>query len=369
MKQLLTLSSRQLKFAVIALPLVLTAFYLFFLAANRYVSESMVAVGQANQSGDVGVPGVAMLLGGLNPPSREDALYLQQFIHSLDLLKRLDAKVNLKEHYARYRMDFVFHLSPDASQEDFLDYYRNRVEVDLDDVASLLTIRVQGFEPEFAQRLNRAILDECEQFINAFSQRMARQQMAFAEGELASSSQHLQAAKGKLLAFQAKNKVLDPLGQMQANTSLTAQLQAAVSRQEAELHNALTYLNEDSYQIKAMRSQLDSTKRQLDIENKRSTVAPPGGRTINALGADFQDLMVQVTFAQDAYRVALTAVESARIEAARKVKSLIILEPPSQPETALYPRRLYDLVTLLVASLLAYGIARLVIASVREHLD
>jgi capsular polysaccharide transport system permease protein len=39
------------------------------------------------------------------------------------------------------------------------------------------------------------------------------------------------------------------------------------------------------------------------------------------------------------------------------------------PETAIYPRRIYNLVTLLVVSLLLYGIVRLVIATIREHLD
>ena len=65
----------------------------------------------------------------------------------------------------------------------------------------------------------------------------------------------------------------------------------------------------------------------------------------------------------------VAAVENARIEASRKLKSLVVIEPPSLPETAQYPRRLYNVVTLAVISLLLYGIARLVIATIREHQD
>lgn len=46
-----------------------------------------------------------------------------------------------------------------------------------------------------------------------------------------------------------------------------------------------------------------------------------------------------------------------------------MIEPPSKPETAEYPRRLYALVTVLLASLLVYAIVRFVLAVIREHQD
>ena len=71
----------------------------------------------------------------------------------------------------------------------------------------------------------------------------------------------------------------------------------------------------------------------------------------------------------DAYKIALSAVEASRIESTRKLKSLVVIEPPSTPEKAEYPRRWYNLLTLLVGSLLLLAIARLVLATIREHQD
>lgn len=367
MNLVLALTPRRLKLALIALPLALTAIYLFVFAADRYVSESIVAVRQANQDGG-SVPGIALLLGAVNPPSREDTLYLRQYIQSLELLNRLDAKLKLREHFQAEQRDPFFRLPADADQEVFLDYYRNRVEVYFDDVATLLTVRVQGFEPAYAQRLNQAILEESERFVNTFSQRMAREQMSFAQVELDRSWKRLQDEKSKLLAFQTKYKLLDPTLQSQAASSLTADLQANLARQEAELRAAQSYLNDDSYPIKALRSQIEATRAQLDVERLRATAGTSNQR-LNALAADFQELTAQASFAQDAYKLALTALENARIDASRKVKSLVVIEPPSKPETARYPRRLYNLVTLLIVSVLLYGIVRLVLATVREHID
>lgn len=367
MNQVLALTPIRLKLALIALPFLLATIYMYAFAADRFVSESIMTVRQANQ--DQGsVPGMAMLLGGINPPSREDTLYLRAYIYSLDLLKRLDAQLKLREHFSSEKVDLLFRLEPEATQEEFLAYYRSRVEVSFDDNASLLTVRVQGFEPDFAQRLNQAILDDCEQFVNAFSQRMARQQMAFGEQELSRASTRLQADKAKVLEFQTRNKVIDPMAQMQAAGSLNAELQATLARQEAELRTARTYLNEDSYQIRAQRGQLEATRAQLEVERLRATDGKSGER-LNALAASYQDLLLQAGFAQDTYKIALAAVENARIDASRKLKSLVVIEPPSRPETAEYPRRLYNLVTLLVLSLLLYGITRLVTATIREHID
>ena len=367
MKRLLALSSRHLKLALIALPTLLAAIYLFVFAADRYVSESIVTVRQASSEGG-DLPGVALLLGAVNPPSREDTLYLKQFIHSLDLLHRLDARLKLREHYQSEKSDFLFRLYGNASQETFLDYYRSRVEILFDDNASLLTIRVQGFDPDYAHKLGQAILEESEKFVNNFSQRMAREQMGFAETELARAARRVEEEKGRVLAFQTKHKLLDPSAQAQALGSLTAELQASLSKQEAELRAAQSYLNDDSYQIRAQKSQVEATRAQLELERLRGTAGKSGER-LNALAADFEELLLKATFAQDAYRLSLAAVENARIEASRKLKSLVIIEPPSKPETAIYPRRLYNLVSLLIVTTLLYGIVRLLIATIREHTD
>lgn len=366
-KAIAILSPKRLKLLLIALPVLLALVYYTALSADRYVSESIVTVRQANQDAGA-LPGTALMLAGITPPAREDTLYLRQYIHSLALLKRLDAELGLRAHYEAQTLDPFYRLWGDASQEWFLDYYRARVEVTFDEVASLLTVRVQGFEPAFAQQLNAAILRESEAFVNAFSQRIAREQMLFAETEREGAAGRLQTAKAAVLAFQTKHRLLDPMAQAQASGALVAELQANLTRQETELRALRSYLNENSFQIQTLRNQVQATTRQLDAESRRVTQGQNDGR-LNEQAARFQDLTLQAGFAEDAYRLALTAVENARIDATRKLKSLVVIEPPGQPETAAYPRRLYNIVTLLIVCCLLYGVARLAVATIREHQD
>jgi capsular polysaccharide transport system permease protein len=240
--------------------------------------------------------------------------------------------------------------------------------VQFDDVGTLLTIRVQGFKPEFAQALNKEILEESEVFVNGLSRRMAEEQVLFANSELKRASERLQEAKSKVLAFQTQHKLLDPNAQFQAAGTLTSELQGTMARLEAELKSSLSYLQDDSFQLKTLRAQIAAVRSQIEAERVRSTGGPSLDR-LNNLTAEFRDLTLQAGFAQDVYKLALTAVEGARVDATRKLKILAVIEPPAQPETAIYPRRLYNLVTLLVICCLLYGITRLVVATVREHQD
>jgi capsular polysaccharide transport system permease protein len=368
MNDLKAFTPTRLKLVIVALPVLLALLYFVLIAADRYVSESTVALRQAG-SDAASLPGAAMLLAGLSPSSHEDTLYLQQYIHSLGLLQRLDAKLNLRKHYEAEPLDVLARLRGETKQEAFLDYYRDHVDVVLDEVSSTLTVRAQGFKPDFAQALNKAVLEESESFVNELSHKLARERLSFTESELSRAEDRLQAAKAEVLAFQAKNKLLDPTVQAQASGALTADMQVSISRAETELRQLRTFLNDDAYQVRALQSQIDALRTQLTREGARATGSGKQSDRLGQLAIEFQGIQMKAEFALDAYKMALVAAESGRIEAIRKIKSLVVIEPPTLPETAEYPRRIYDLATILVGCLLLYGVARLVIATIREHQD
>lgn len=368
MIQLQDLTPRRLKLVLIALPMLLATLYYAVFAANRYVSESTVALERASSDAS-SLPGAALLLAGLSSPSRSDSLYLRQYMQSLALLQMLDAKLDLRKHYEAERLDVFSRLWAGASQERFLEYFRNRVEVLVDDASTTVTVRVQGFDPAFAQVLNRAILKESERFVNEMSHSLARERLGFAESELARAAEHLQRSTQEVLAFQSKHGLLDPSIDAQASGALSAQMQASITKSEAELRGLRSFMTEDAPQVKVLRAQIEATQAQLEVERARATRSGVQSERLGALTIEFKGLRMRTEFAADAYKVALLAIESARMDAARKLTSLVLIEPPTLPETAEYPRRLYNLATLLVGCLLLYAVVRLVIATIREHQD
>jgi len=357
----------KLKLAIVALPMLVGIFYFTLIATPRYVSDAIISVHQANQESSGGP--LAMMLTGGNSTSRDDTLYVRQYIQSVDLLIRLDKKLNLRKHFEEGGgLDVPYRLSKKATHEDFVDFFRRIVELKFDEAGTLLTIRTQGFSAQFSKQFNDAILAECERFVNEFSQKVAKEQTVFAETEFKGTVTRFQAAKVKLLAFQTKHQLLDPVAQAQATTVIVSELQASLTKSDADIKAAQGFLHDNSYQVKTLRTQNDAIRSQLAVEKLRATGGPKLDR-INTLASQYQDLTLQAVFAQDAYKLALTAVESARVDALRKVKSLVVIEAPTLPETALYPRRLYYIGTLLVICGLLYVILRMAVETIRSHHD
>jgi len=350
---------------MILLPMALIIFYYTFIAANRYVSESVVTVKQADNSVPQGIGGLAMLA-GVGSSSREDDLFLREYIQSLDMLTTLDKELAIRQAYESQTRDPFFRLYPWMSQEWYLWYYKNRTEVTFDDMTGLLHIRVEAFTPAQAQAINSAILRDSERFVNELSHKMSRVQMEFAEGELKKAKERYAKAKGALLAFQNRHGVFDPMAQAQAKATLSEGFEATIATKEAELGTMLSYLQESAPQVVALQAEIAALKVQAAKEKSRVT-STKSGEKLNDLAARYQDLVIEAGFAEDTYKVALASVEKTRISATQNIKQLAVIQSPIRPEIAEYPKRIYNLMTIFIALLLFAGIVRLVKATIEDH--
>lgn len=351
-------------------PMLLAGVYYSVLASDRFVSTTVLTVRRAGHEAS-SVNGLAMLLPGAAAMSQEDTRYLREYLHSQGLLLRLDAELKIRQHYESAHTDLVHRLWPGASQEQLLEYWRRRVEISLDEVSGLLTVRVQGFDPDQAQRINQALLREAESFVNDISHRIADEQLAFAKGELTRAEEQLTSAQRSVVEFQTRHRMLDPQADALATGQRAAELRGRLTKLEAELATKRAFLNEDAPDLVTLKAELAAIRQQVGRETQSATAstATTGGEALNRLALTFHDMKTRAALADGAYRSALTAVEATRIEASRKVKSLVVIEPPTRPETAEFPRRLYELSTLLLLCLALFGIVHLAVATVREHRD
>ncbi|MEN3030186.1 hypothetical protein [Chromobacterium amazonense] len=361
------LRARQHKLAwlLVALPLMLTSLYFVTLAQDRYVSESRVIVKRGSDD-KAGSLDLGFLLGGNASTLREDAMLLQQYILSPDMLARLDKALNLKQAFAEPAgWDWFYRLPNDATREEFLSYYRARVDVQFDEKTALLVIRSQGFSPAFSQKLNQAILAESERFINELSHKISREDMAFAQKEVDYAYQELNQAKERLLGYQNRHGLIDPHAQAQATGQLVAELEGKQAQLEAELRNLQSYLQADSPQVISARNALDALKTQISRE--KSKLVSPDDDKLNRKTAQFQELRAYVEFRTDLYKLALTALEKSKVASAHKLKSLAVISSPQLPEEAEYPRKLYALGSLLLVCSLLYGTVRLTLSIIEDH--
>lgn len=311
------------------------------------------------------ISGLASLV-GVNTGAREDVLFLQSYIHSLDMLNILQDSIDIKSLYQKQGLDPFYSLKEESSQEDFLKFFQNRTKIIFDQTSGLLSVEVEGFTQEDAQKIANTILMQSEKFVNEISHKAAREQMAFAEQELLRAKERLSKAQNDLLVFQGRYGVFDPLKQAEAKASLTNEIESKIAQKEAELTTMQSYLNENAPQIIMLKSEIKALNQQLDKESAK-IVSSKNSKRLNNLAAKFQDLSIEAKFAQDAYTTALTSVETTRIESSRKIKQLVIIQGANLPQDSTYPRILYNILTIFVILSLLYGIIKLIAMIIEEH--
>lgn len=352
---------------IVVVPMVLLLVYYLLIAGNRFESESRVVVKRSADAGAM-LGGISLpFLGVMGSSSNEDAMHLKEFIHSMDLLEKLDKQFSLREDMKLHGLDVVNHLPPWATKEDFLKLYRKRVTVDFDEKTGVLVIHAQAKTAEQSQKLNAAILAESETFINELSQRIAREQVDFANKELLRAKKSLDEAKENLLNFQSKSGLLDPVASAEVGNRVIAELEGQLASKEVEYNTMSAVLQRDAPQMVSMRQTIESLKKQIQVERTRLTSNQYGG--MNRKAAQFLDYRALVDFQADVYKISLAAVEKMRLEAARKVRSLAVLSSPTLPEEAEFPQRTYMLGTWLFVLMLLFGLVRLTIEIIEDHRD
>lgn len=342
-------------------------FYYTFIAADRYVSEVSLSVKSTDggSSPVSSLSGIASLV-GVASSSTEDIKLLQEYIKSLDMLQKLDEKINLRSLYEKQKIDLFFRIYPSTSKESYLKYYRDRIHILFDDKTGLLNVAVEGFSPEDARIISATILEECERFINEISHNIAREQLRFAQGELESAKQKYKDAKNKLLEFQNQYGVFDPQSLAKTKAGFITEIELQISKKETELNTMRSYLNENAPEIVALKAELRANKEQLEKE-RRKVASNASQDKLNDVVAQFEALYLNLSFAEDVYKTAITAVETTRIEIGRKAKQVVIIQSPYVPDSAAYPKKMYNIITIFVILTLIFGIVRLVRAIVDEH--
>nr|WP_141031637.1 capsule biosynthesis protein [Campylobacter lanienae] len=340
-------------------------FYYTFIAADRYVSEVSLSVKSTDGSSPISLSGIESLV-GVASSSTEDIKLLQEYIKSFDMLQKLDEKINLRSLYEKQKLDLFFRIYSSTSKESYLKYYRDRIHILFDDTTGLLNVAVEGFSPEDARNISAAILEECERFINEISHNIAREQLRFAQGELESAKQKYKDAKNELLAFQNEYGVFDPQSLAKTKAGFITEIELQISKKETELNTMRSYLNDNAPEIVALKAELRAHKEQLEKE-RRKVASNASQDKLNDVVAQFEALYLNLSFAEDVYKTAITAVETTRIEIGRKAKQVVVIQSPYVPDSAAYPKKMYNIITIFVILTLIFGVVRLVRAIIDEH--
>jgi capsular polysaccharide transport system permease protein len=347
---------------------VVSTLYWGVLAAKRYVSESHIVV----ESLQAPAPtfDLSSVLGG--SAQSKDILLLRDYLLSVDMLRALEEKLKLRAHYSDSYDVLSRMIRENVSWEWFHSHYLGRVEAQYDEYTGLLTVKAQAYTPEMAHAIGRALVEEGERFMNELAHRLAREQVAFAEREVAATAKRYGTARQTLLAFQNKNGLVSPTATLESLSAVAARLEGELSALQARRRALESYLTSSAPEMVQINSQVRAVEQQLAAE--RARLASPNGsgsasRALNRVAEEYDRLVLDATFQQDVYRTALVALERARVDASRMLKKVSVIQSPTKPEYSLEPARLYTITIFLIAAIVIAGILHVMLDIIREHRD
>ncbi|MGH7184579.1 MAG: chain-length determining protein [Nitrospiraceae bacterium] len=337
------------------------------IASDRYVSEAHVIIQQIDMASAQPM-GLSTILGMPSGTNRADQLLLRDHLLSVDMLEKLDAELGLREHYSDRRRDLISRMSfVDISREWFHRYYLSRVSVEFDEYAGVLVIRAEAFSPEKARALTNMLMDEGGRYMNMVARRLAQEQVSFLEAQVGQISERVMQARQAVLAYQNERNLVSPQGTAENIFSIINQLEGQLTTLKTQRDALLGYLNPQSSSVIELDLQIASVKKHIAQQQARLTSSER--QTLNHAIEEFTRLQMTAEFAQDMYKTALAALEKGRVDSARTVKMVSVIQSPTQPQYPMEPRRIYNTAVFIVATLMLAGIVSLLSTIIREHRD
>jgi capsule polysaccharide export protein KpsE/RkpR len=306
--------------------------------------------GDSSSGPSGGMSNLGMIAGDMLGLKSTDAMWIG-ILRSDTVQSRLIDRFNLRKVYwDKYMQD---------ARKD-LDGFTEIVE---DRKSGILTIKVTDRNRERSAALARAYIDELNKLVSQLSTSAARREREFIEGRLQTVKQELDDASHEFSQYASKNTAVDITAQERAMVESAGKLQGELIAAQSELEGLQQIYTGNNIRVKSLRARIGELKRQLGIlGGQNDTSAPPEGqdqtqlypsiRKLPLLAVRWVDLYRQTKIEETVYELLRQRYEMARIEEAKEVATVKVLDEAAVPEKKDGPHRL---IIVLVCTLLTFA--------------
>jgi len=349
---------------LVLLPFSGSAWYLWTRAADQYHSEVAFSIRSEEMSSSAA--GLIGALTQVNSGSASDADILFDFIRSQKIVEEIDADLDLRRIYRDAQGDFVFTLGDNPSIEALHAHWLRMVDVSYDASTSIIHIRSNAFTSEDARAVAQAILEKSSTLVNMLSEQAREDAVRFAEEELAEAETNVRKVRQDLADFRRKYNIVDPTADVAGQIGLLSALQQELAEALVDRDVLLSYAAETDQRVVQANRRITAITERLEEERSSLDLTGLPGSLPYVVGR-YEELIVNLEFANTAFTQALAGLAAARAEARRQSRYLAPHIRPTLAGEALYPRRLVLLG--LIGFFLAIGwmILTLVYYNIRDN--
>jgi BexC/CtrB/KpsE family polysaccharide export inner-membrane protein len=348
----------------VVIPTAVATLYFGFMASDVYVSESRFVVRSPDKPT---MSGLGVLLKSSGFGNGGDEVYAaDEYIQSRDALALLNRDGSVARAYGSPRVSIFNRFNGfglDGSREELFSYFRKKLRVDFETTSSITTLSVRAYTPSDAQKFNQELLELAEQQVNRLNRRGRVDVVELSEREVREAEEAARQASLALAQFRNASGIIDPEKQAAVQLQMISKLQDELIGSRLQLLQ-LQAMAPENPQIPILRVRIAGLAQEID---KQLGLVAGSRRSLSATAARYQRLQLDREFADKRLAAAMTSLQDARAEARRKHAYLERIAQPSLPDKALEPRRLRGIFATLLLGLIAWAIATMLIAGIREH--
>ena len=144
-------------------------------------------------------------------------------------------------------------------------------------------------------------------------------------------------------------------------------MQGQLANLQASRTALLSFQSATSPDLRRVEAEIKALQEQ--IQEERARLAEASGSALNVVTSQYQLLEMNQQFARDSYAAALAALQNTRIEAARQLKQVSVLQSPTLPEFATAPRRLYSITVFTLLVIFITLMTHMLVLIIKDHKD
>jgi capsule polysaccharide export protein KpsE/RkpR len=292
--------------------------------------------------------GLASLAGSLLGAKNSGALFIA-LLHSETVSEHLIDRFNLQQVYGkRYREDTAKRLA-------------HLTKVTEDTKSGVITIAVTDETRERARGLAQGYLDELNSLVTRVNTSSAHREREFIEQRLNTVQTELQHAQLELSDFSSKNTTIDIKEQTRATVEAGAKLEGQLVAGESELGSLRQIYGDQNVRVRAAEARNTLLRHELqranglskpDIDGKDidSSHPYPALRQLPQLGVRWANLYRNVRIHETVFDLLSEEYETARIEEAKSIPTVGVIDFPRLPEKKSGP---YRILIVMISTLLS----------------
>ena len=352
--------------ALVLTPTLLSVVYFGAIASDVYISESRFVVSSPDKPSLTGL-GVLLKNAAFSNAS-DEASAANDYIRSRDALQAINRNGGFLEAYSASYISIFNRFNPigySSSFEDLYKYFKKRVDVESNSTNGITVLTVRAYKPTDARRFNERLLEMAEATVNRLNNRARADLIQFATAEAEEAEGNVRRTAVELAAFRNRYGVVDPEKQASMQLQMISKLQDELIANRSQLAQ-LRATAPANQAIPVLLTQIDSLAQQIAQEMNKVTGS---ANSLAGRATAYQNLILRNEMATKQLAAAMVSLEQAKTEARRKQTYVERIAQPSLPDDAEEPYRLRGVLATLLLGSIFWAIARMLLASVKEHVD